>query len=1008
MTRSFIALFLAAACLWRDRLSFKPGEFAFPDAGHLDAAAPGGWQLRQARPEGCRVGRRSRQWHQPRSRRGPPHAEFALPPLDERESKAMGDWTLVITADLIGSANGKPATLALAALDPATGDSVAGGSASAAAQAPAFPRLRVSADNAQPGHGVENATDGDPESIWHTAWSPQPAPLPHHIQFSFGKARKLTGFVYLPRQSGSHNGTAAEFKAEVSGDGKTWREAASGSFKYTAGNRDRQEIAFAKPEEARFARLVITREVSGQAFASAAEVAFTGPGLEKPEEDTAPRAKVARAYAVLPPEALAKLGGKVVIQIGAEEGAPVVAAVSVARVHEKPSGKLFGRSNGGLGPDKLGCGALGFDALTEHGQRLLTAMAVRPDSPASRAGLREGDIIAEINNAPLPENDLAPGWRWLAQSHEATLGHAIAAAYAPDRKPEFRGAVRLTVLRGGKPEHLTLTAAQPGALGGMEPDGAAAKALHADLIAYLVREQRADGSWGDSPIRTALGALALLATRDTGHAPRIKSAVDWMLNRYPNAEDFGNLGFWFCGYAGILYGEYHLATGDPRVLPRMEAMLEWPMTGLHTSKWNTPALGHGPSGLPYGQKALVAPAIHLLVFESLAQRCGLKSRIWEALAPYMESAWSDPAQGGHGAMGYNASYKDLEEFWSRSGLFAAACLIRGERADMAEAMGKVMRERHPWIRNSHAYGEPGGALGLVGLHAADPAAYRDVLAQYAWWFHLAWEPGYGLRFTTPHMGAPYMGEDELLAAGYGVALAAHRRSLHLTGAKDRGWLDVSNLPTAASGVLIRRAGDAVTLAPRVPGVAVRYTLDGSEPTDRSPLYESPVPLPRGGEVKARAFGSDGAPGAVAAATFGLAKSKWRIVNASGSAEPADATRRAAYAIDGDPALAWFADVGEGAGGFPHHLVIDLGESVPLAAVELEFMNAGTAPDAAKARIADSPEALEKAEPVAATFGNFQAQQRIEFGSKMSGRYLRLDFDATGDKGGFVLREIDAF
>jgi hypothetical protein len=100
---------------------------------------------------------------------------------------------------------------------------------------------------------------------------------------------------------------------------------------------------------------------------------------------------------------------------------------------------------------------------------------------------------------------------------------------------------------------------------------------------------------------------------------------------------------------------------------------------------------------------------------------------------------------------------------------------------MRDAMTGFMRGHHPWIRNSHAYGEPGGSLGLLALNLAAPDAYREVIREYGWWFSTAWEPGYGLRFTTPHMGAPYMGEDDLINATYALVLQGPRRSLHLTG-----------------------------------------------------------------------------------------------------------------------------------------------------------------------------------------------------------------------------------
>lgn len=230
-----------------------------------------------------------------------------------------------------------------------------------------------------------------------------------------------------------------------------------------------------------------------------------------------------------------------------------------------------------------------------------------------------------------------------------------------------------------------------------------------------------------------------------------------------------------------LFGEWHLHTGDQRVLKPIREARDWAVAGQHICKWGMPALGHGPSGLPYDNKSLVAPALHLLVGEALTKDCGVESQIWELLDPYMMHSWSDPEKGGHGAMGYNGSYRDLGEFWSRSGLYLIAAHLRSEKPRVKPALAKIMRERHPWIRNSHAYGEPGGAWGLMGLSLAAPEFYQEVIENYRWWFSLAWEPGYGLHFSTPHMGAPYMGEDDLLNCIYPLVLQSSKRNLYLTG-----------------------------------------------------------------------------------------------------------------------------------------------------------------------------------------------------------------------------------
>ncbi|MBK1835400.1 DUF6288 domain-containing protein [Roseibacillus ishigakijimensis] len=447
------------------------------------------------------------------------------------------------------------------------------------------------------------------------------------------------------------------------------------------------------------------------------------------------------------------------------------------RVNEEPTSKLFGRSNGGLGPDKLGAGLLGFDGLTEHEQKVLPILAVRSGTPAAQAGLKKGDALIAVAGKPLPLNDLRPGWDWFKHSHEAFLGRLTEEALQQRKR-----SLTLTVLREGEPVELELSLPRETPFASLNPaDDAEAAALLADLIRFVEDDQKDNGSWSGDIKRTTLASLALLATGEKKHRRDVKKAIDWALEKFDEPEKHGNLGFWSAGYMMTLFGEWHLQTGDKRVLKPIQEARDWAVKGQHKCKWGMPALGHGPSGLPYDNKSLVAPAIHLLLGEALTQQCGIDSQIWELLMPYMEHSWSDPGQGGHGGMGYNGSYRDQGEFWSRSGLFALAAHLRSERADMRDGMTGLMQKRHAWFRNSHAYGEPGGAWGFLGLNLAAPAGYAEVLQEYAWWFSLAWEPGYGLRFTTPHMGAPYMGEDDLMNCCYALVLQAPKRNLFLTG-----------------------------------------------------------------------------------------------------------------------------------------------------------------------------------------------------------------------------------
>jgi hypothetical protein len=200
------------------------------------------------------------------------------------------------------------------------------------------------------------------------------------------------------------------------------------------------------------------------------------------------------------------------------------------------------------------------------------------------------------------------------------------------------------------------------------------------------------------------------------------------------------------------------------------------------------AFGHGPDGLPYEDKALMAPCAHLLVFDALARKCGVQSKVWEHLEPYVMHSWSDPEKGGHGGMGYNASAKDTEEFWSRTGLVALALHLRDDNPRMKDALTAIMAERHPWMLNSHAYGEPGAALGLIALAVAAPERFKKVMPQWRWRFVSAWQPGLGLRYSTPHMGSPYMGEEDIINPAYALLWSVAGKGLVMTGGEPKKWL----------------------------------------------------------------------------------------------------------------------------------------------------------------------------------------------------------------------------
>ncbi|MEZ6195329.1 MAG: DUF6288 domain-containing protein [Planctomycetota bacterium] len=742
-----------------------------------------------------------------------------------------------------------------------------------------------------------------------------------------------------------------------------------------------------------------------------ADAAAEGAGLELAIETTRGESKV-QANRLAP---VARTTGRIVMELpglergGALElriaarGAVTIRDLAILRLPRNPAEIRFAKSNGQNGPDRLESGALGFVAQTIDGVGPLPVLSVREGSPAAAAGLVAGDLILSVDGEPLPRSSCRPGWAWFEDGHEARLGRAVERALATEQPR-----VRLGIWREDRVLEC-VPVARPALPENFPFDDTATPRLYEELLAWVRAHRGKNGAWangGNDWIQTAFAGLALLGRRDPQDRDTIVEIAEWYLAKFPDPEDFGNLGYWAASYSGIFLSEYLLATGDERVRPFLERALRWVEEGFHTSKWGTPCLGHGPSGLPYENKALMAPASHLIVFEALARKAGIESRIWTTLLPYMESAWSDPEKkGGHGGMGYNASYRDQEEFWSRTGLFAMASELRSEKPAMRRAMIGIMRRRHPWMRNSHAYGNPGDAWGLAGLARCDREAFAEVMKAWRWNLGGAWEPGFGLRHTTAHMGSPYMGEEGLVNPAYAMVLSARHRGLFITGApdSDRGWMKLATLRPRVSALRFERGSDGkVGIRAAIPGAPIRYTTDGSEPDARSKRYSGPVPFSKGGEFRARVCLDDGTLGPERRERFGPAKTRWAIVAADGAKDEAEARHRASFLID-DSDRPWQPDRGQDAADLPLSVTIDLGEVTSFSGLAFRGPNVPDRLRIAWARQADALPA-ESREVVIEK----ESDPRALLGETVRARFLRVEFVSLFQKDRLRIVELDLF
>ena len=93
-----------------------------------------------------------------------------------------------------------------------------------------------------------------------------------------GKANRIGGFTYLPRQDGLLNGVIERYRFETSTDGETWTtNIVDGSFANIQNNPSLQEVSFA-PIEARYFRFTSLRAIWNSGWTSAAEISVMPAG----------------------------------------------------------------------------------------------------------------------------------------------------------------------------------------------------------------------------------------------------------------------------------------------------------------------------------------------------------------------------------------------------------------------------------------------------------------------------------------------------------------------------------------------------------------------------------------------------------------------------------------------------------------------------------------------------------------------------------------------------------
>ena len=115
---------------------------------------------------------------------------------------------------------------------------------------------------------AKHLVDGDPNTIWHSAYSVTVAKHPHWVDFDMGKVVNVKGFSFTQRTD-SWSGKVKDYQIQLSNDGKNWGDPVKvGAFKDVS---SAQQVLLDKVVKARYVRFTALSDFYGEDFATGAE-----------------------------------------------------------------------------------------------------------------------------------------------------------------------------------------------------------------------------------------------------------------------------------------------------------------------------------------------------------------------------------------------------------------------------------------------------------------------------------------------------------------------------------------------------------------------------------------------------------------------------------------------------------------------------------------------------------------------------------------------------------------
>ncbi len=460
----------------------------------------------------------------------------------------------------------------------------------------------------------------------------------------------------------------------------------------------------------------------------------------------------------------------------------------------------------GSGPDAkvpgwfYNLGITGLRAqLSADEPKALLIKYVFPKSPAD-GQVKTGDLV------------IGAGGRMFKEPHRNGYGENVFGADGPIsefaqaleecQSADPKGMLPLTIRRGEQVVEVSLdVGTKYGTYAPTFPSECRkSELILTELLTYLTEHQEQDGSFGD-PVHNTFTPLALLACGEDRYLQAVERNVAYH-RRVIHEQEIGLVN-WYYMSAAIVLSEYHLATGDKKVLPDLQKVhdLLAKTQYLDMAQINPKSKESHPDSYPKGPKDSYGGWGHNSGFEgygpiamltgqgalaySLMQRCGVKVDRKKHDAAY---EFLQRGTGKNGYVWYGDSAGGGPDNWADMGRTGAA----GIACAMSPYQDAVYRERallHAEVIGKHpqsfpdTHGSPMMGMAYTALAASvDAAGFRKLMDANRWWFTMA-QCHDGSFYYQPNRDNAGYGSDSRTIASSVTAfiLSIPKRGLVMTG-----------------------------------------------------------------------------------------------------------------------------------------------------------------------------------------------------------------------------------